>query len=1189
MKADISADFHVPEKRYSGVRAQQGRVLTDADFNAAMDVVDESLTELVRALVCVAGSTDAGFGISDPEAVTLQVPGLGAIGTLDFTIAPGTFILGGRVHLLRTEQQFLAQGDWLSQQLTPEVLPAAPVAGRNDLVFLESIVQPVRAVEDREFQERALGNSDTTSRQRPQMRVRVMEDSPDECATAATALRALLAGANGVFSDDGTELLSNARLEVRFTDDGPVADPCAPHGVAGYLGAENHTLRIMLTAPDAFVWNYDHGGEYYRVTIDAAAGEIVFVTTPRDPVLYPRAGQVIEILPWDVLLPNREKAAAPTGHRAVLTGEYHPTLHRIAYDGTMPAHWQSWLDVLPPSALRVDADPARFFYARVWQAPEGGGTSQATANAVALPGTGLELDFDGGGFAGDYWTLSLRTDEPTLILPMALARSGGAPPIGPRRFYAGLGIIGWDTDPDGDLAGEVSDCRNRFKRLCQVKGCCTYQVGDGHSTFGDFNSIQEAVDALSAAGGEICLLPGRHEGPVDLTGATDLVIHGCGPRSVVAAPEGTFEPVFRLEASERIVMRDFRIETQDRLAVLGTMRCRNIRLHQLGILVTGSAVAFTDGTMVEITDCSIRSRARETALQQDDIALQGPLVFLRGEQLLLDSTRVAADMAGNRNLMVPGGVQIGGDTHGATVRDCLIRGGNGNGITLGSILAETPDGGFGILIDPWITIDDDGCVKIAPPGTVRPVRDPDGGRPPRIRSQGDLSDIEIRHNRIEDHGASGISVAHWFIAEENTLPEDLDDIEIEDMVIADNRILRCLLLDLTGSLPLGSAFASGFGGITLSAVTDLQIENNDIRDGGGQGRSPFCGIYLRFVARTRITGNRIFDNGRPATLQDPLLVGSIGGIVITHVEGQADGYGIELRETPAVFIKDNTVISQEGRALDLTGNGQMLVEGNAFTAHGNNSLLVLILSIILPAIEIAPGLGLSSPVGEGQFRALIAQIAGSAVAIVNTGVNPNTRRALGMSTVTNLRAAAPAPAAPAAPAASNTGAWLVSNPRREDPREPEGTVMFNDNLVVFDALSPALTLSFCSVAILSQDCIGMHDNHCLVDTAADVVLANALVFGLVSTRVQGNRFRETLRRRGQQDSDFIPMSAVTLGLLNATENNQGTHCFLRIGWKKPRVIDPHGERRGIRLDTNRHVLNEHFCARYDEITHSYGD
>ena len=37
MKGDISSDFHAPEKRYAGVRAQQGRVLTDADFNAAFD------------------------------------------------------------------------------------------------------------------------------------------------------------------------------------------------------------------------------------------------------------------------------------------------------------------------------------------------------------------------------------------------------------------------------------------------------------------------------------------------------------------------------------------------------------------------------------------------------------------------------------------------------------------------------------------------------------------------------------------------------------------------------------------------------------------------------------------------------------------------------------------------------------------------------------------------------------------------------------------------------------------------------------------------------------------------------------------------------------------------------------------------------------------------------------------------
>jgi hypothetical protein len=369
MKGDISADFHVAAKRYSGVRAQAGRVLTDADFNAAFDVIDDTLEQLVRALLCAAGSPDSGLRVLSAAPVTLPMPG-GAVATsYEVGLAPGTFVLGGRATVLSSPISSLDQTDWLSQLLGPASLPPAPAAGRTDLVWVEQVERAGFAVEDREIQERAIGSADTTSRLRPQLRIRVLEDVPTECQLAAETLTATLRLGGYGLSTDGTEILSAARLGISFVADGPSLDPCAPAVAAGYLGAENHTLRVMLTAPDRFVWAYDHGTPLYRVQIDAAAGEVLFLTEPRDPMLYPLPGQVIEILPWEVLLPNREKLAARLGHLARLTGLYDPSSRRIAYDGTMPAAWQTWLDGLPAALLGRDDDPPRFFYARIWQPP----------------------------------------------------------------------------------------------------------------------------------------------------------------------------------------------------------------------------------------------------------------------------------------------------------------------------------------------------------------------------------------------------------------------------------------------------------------------------------------------------------------------------------------------------------------------------------------------------------------------------------------------------------------------------------------------------------------------------------------------------------------------------------------------------------------------------------------------------
>ncbi|MEP6267092.1 MAG: right-handed parallel beta-helix repeat-containing protein [Paracoccaceae bacterium] len=1185
MKGDISADFHAPEKRYTGVRAQQGRVLTDADFNAAMDVVDDALDALVRRLICAAGTTDAGFEITAAFAQASTLADGAQQQTYDLTIAPGSFVLGGRAIVLPEPQAFLSQTDWIAQALEASALPPAPVDGRVDLVYLESITQPVRAVEDREIQERALGSADTTTRLRPQLKIRIEPDTVDECVIAMAGLRATLAGSGGSFSDDGTELLSNARLNIDLSGPGDVTDPCAPRSLSGYLGSENQTLRVMLTEPGSFVWAYDHGEPLYRVQIDE--GEIVFVTPPRDPVLFPGAGMVIEILPWDVLLPNGEKAAAHLGHRALLTGAFDPTTNRIAFDGSLPADWQNWLATLSSSLEGLDDVPSRYFYARIWEAPESGGTQDSVGAAVPLAQTGVQLTFSGNGFAGDYWTISLRPDAPETVVPWRLLDAVGAPPVGPRRFYAALALVGWDAPAGGAPSATISDCRNKFRRLCQIKGCCSFQVGDGRSSFGDFNDIQAAVDALPAAGGEICLLPGLHEGRVNLTGRQNVTIHGCGRRSIVMQPDGGAEPLFRVSGTHDLILRNFVIRTSGALAVQAVSNVQHCLLENLDIRVTGAAIDVPDVSRFTIRNCVIQARIFPVALSREDFPGLRPLVYLAGDDITVTGSTLEAEQRPNaqdvqnantddvivvqdasKNRYALGGLWIGGNSRRTRIHDNIITGGNGNGITLGSVTILRPSGqeftGPGVFT--ILEIDEGGCPQFNPPGSFRiPPVDPNDPDPPRIESDGPLIDLRIENNHIGNHGASGISVGYWFVATEDARDDAFDDIEIEDAVIAGNVIQRCMQIDLSAALSADAAFATGFGGIALASAVDLQVENNDIRR-CGPGRTSICGLYVRYGERISITDNRIYENGRPATFSDPLLVGNIGGIVLSQVEGREEAFGRGLRQTPALIVRDNTVVSPEGRALEVVGSGQMIVESNALTAHGNNSLGLLILAFAAATNRVTADRFTTEGV-QGQFRAFMAQILGSCVAILNTGLNPNFGILLGGIT-----------------AQGRQGSTLASNSTFAIQRSlpPQGPVLFNDNQVTFDAANNASTLSLCSVGIVSLDDVAMQDNQCMVDAFNDVVIANAVVLGFVSTRVQGNRFRETINaaffaNNNPDDNPVLPistlLSAVTFGLMNATEMNQGTHCFLRLGPWQPRIRrHPFNAERPPVLDTNRTLV-----------------
>ena len=48
MKSQISRDSFRPERRYSGVYQQQGRMLTDADWNELQAIVKTRLDEALR-------------------------------------------------------------------------------------------------------------------------------------------------------------------------------------------------------------------------------------------------------------------------------------------------------------------------------------------------------------------------------------------------------------------------------------------------------------------------------------------------------------------------------------------------------------------------------------------------------------------------------------------------------------------------------------------------------------------------------------------------------------------------------------------------------------------------------------------------------------------------------------------------------------------------------------------------------------------------------------------------------------------------------------------------------------------------------------------------------------------------------------------------------------------------------------
>jgi hypothetical protein len=116
---------------------------------------------------------------------------------------------------------------------------------------------------------------------------------------------------------------------------------------------------------------------------------------------------------------------------------------------------------------------------------------------------------------------------------------------------------------------------------------------------------------------------------------------------------------------------------------------------------------------------------------------------------------------------------------------------------------------------------------------------------------------------------------------------------------------------------------------------------------------------------------------------------------------------------------------------------------------------------------------------------------------------------------------------------------------REDDDRPVlagGNIQFVDNQLVLDALDGVSTFALSAITLLTLDDISCSDNQSDCDLAIDAVATNALAIGL-SARFVSNRFKQGLAN--------AIYSAVTVAYLNTTVDNQGTHCFVRVGRQNP--------------------------------------
>ena len=710
MKGDFSFLTGDPPPHYNGVLHQQGRVLLDRDWNEAA-----AIAATWRSAV---GRDTFGAGV-----LAVPVSGTAAFKVLEAS-TDGTVVKvrldAGRawadgLSLTLDKPASFAAGYFAPPFQSPAATAKTIADGVRDLVVLEAWEDTLSGFQDPlHLIEPALGGPDTTERTQAYISLKLLRLGPNEDCSAAAGL-----------ADD---LGSRGRLTVSPAPVLNITGDCPLEAGGGYTGLEHYLYRIEIADPDGagrarFKWSQWNGGLVGRGLFTAGApGTATLAITANDQMINHCGLQDFYL---EALAPD----AARGGWSVRLSADA-----TLSQDGVLALSnvQGAWPAVAPASG---------FF--RLWNGIElVQDFPPVGANPVELKdGIRVELDAASAGNAnylpGDYWTFPVRAAgavfEPA---PWPVK----APPQGILHHRVALGILNWSGPPPVDISfanGEIDDCRRIFRPLTNQKICCTFNVGDGRSSRGDFDSIEEALQHLPASGGEICLLPGLHTTNAVIDGRRNVRIKGCDTKTkVIPRKEGAAQPIFTVRDSQNVVLEHMDLVTLGGTAiVVGASQrgaCSEIEIAHNRILACTNAIRARQVRGIHIHDNRIRmldKRGSDVAIylagddgliERNDIRLVPapamPPLDVPTEPDPLDPNDPCAKLEivyfnprlfvtyvnAVWTLLLPplvfllqpyralGGIQLGGGSERVTVLENAVTGGAGNGVTLGGTPPAEP-------------------------------------------------------------------------------------------------------------------------------------------------------------------------------------------------------------------------------------------------------------------------------------------------------------------------------------------------------------------------------------------------------------------------------------------------------------------------------------------------------------------
>jgi hypothetical protein len=732
MGADISRQRFDHLKDFSAVLKQQGRVDLDSDWNEYAEILDRRFraeTTDVAGRCLIGRETPDAFKISVSGTTNAQhiMIGTGRI-YVDGILADNHGVCSPDAAPPPTFDTVLEELrgslsiEYPDQPHHPPDLPNVSSANESEYIaYLDVWRREVTHHEDTDLIESAVG-VDTTCRVQNVWQVKLCRVEGGEsitCGSDSSEWNALVAAPGG--------RLSTQAIEV---DDS--SSPCLMKVEGGYTGLENQLYRVEIHSVEGagkatFKWSRDNASVatiVKEITLAQGATTISVESVGKDAVLGFAIGDWIEITD------DRREFAGLAGEVRKISN-IDPKKQTISFTDA--------LSFVTPGI----PDTKDHVRVRRWDQKEmvrylDGTTSRDLVDLSTISKDGVipmvlgkwillergvavmfTLAQTGGFRPADFWVFAARSESNSVETLTT------APPRGIHHHYARLAILKWDANVHWKV---MHDCR---PRLAGKSSCCTLTVGDGSTSFGDFDSLDEAVANLPSSHAQICLLPGLHETNARIRGKSDIVIRGCGSRTkLVAHRDSPSDPVLRIEDSAAVAIEDLDLSAFQGAGIVihGSTNgsVNGIRISDTRIVARTSAIRITNATHIVIRDNYLRVldtvdggmalflAADDCCVERNDVLVLHsrftPPATLPGHLPLFNIMDQAAKLKDllkhpgavidyiNAFWMVPshqlqtfefkgkGGIQVAGGSEGVIVRGNRISGGSGNGITLGSLV-----------------------------------------------------------------------------------------------------------------------------------------------------------------------------------------------------------------------------------------------------------------------------------------------------------------------------------------------------------------------------------------------------------------------------------------------------------------------------------------------------------------------